>query len=489
MAEHVALRQGRYADSVTLMQISRNLTDAPGVQAALVAMATELNLALLPGMGFAEPAAGTANDLLIAVRAGDEESLAAAIELAERLLSAPGGSTAAAGSGGSADGGQAPRTVGAAAGRHGPGLALISVPGRHAFTDAMDALEAGCDVLVFSDNVPLWQEIALKDAAGATGLLVMGPDCGTAVVDGIGLGFAHRVAAGPVGIVAASGTGAQQVLCLLDAAGVGISAALGVGGRDLSEAVAGRSTLAALARLERDPATELIMIVSKPPWPAVEAAVRATAASLGTPTHLALLGSGQPDLTAAVELVLQALGHPVPDWPSWVDGSARPVRPGGLAGLFCGGTLCDEAMLIASAELGAIRSNIPLRPEWAMADPLSMGGNCFVDFGDDVLTRGRPHPMIDPSLREQQLARVLADPSTAAVLLDVVLGLGCHPDPAAGLLPLIEAAQVPVVVSLIGTRQDPQDLEQTGRRLHAAGATVFLSNAAAARHAVTLVRP
>jgi FdrA protein len=481
MTERIELRRGQYADSVALMLISRTVAGLPGVQSALIAMATELNLELLAGLGFERPAADSANDLLMAIRAADGASLGAAFEQAERLLAAPAGA-------GSAPAGELPpRTVGAAAGRAGPGLAVISVPGQHAFVEAMDALEAGCDVLLFSDNVPLAQEITLKDAAAERGLLVMGPDCGTAVIGGIGLGFAHTLSPGPVGVIAASGTGAQQVLCLLDAAGVGITAALGVGGRDLSEQVAGRSTRAALRLLDADPATELILLVSKPPAERVAAALRDEASALATPVRLALLGPDTPDLTAAVEQALPALGVSVPAWPSWIS-DQQPATAGALRGLFCGGTLCDEAMLLASAALGRIRSNIPLRPDWLLADPLELAdGHWMVDFGDDALTRGRAHPMIDPTLRDEQLRRVLADPGTGVVLLDVVLGHGAHPDPAAGLVPILESARLPVVVSLIGARQDPQDLPATAGRLRAAGASVFLSNAAATRHALTLL--
>lgn len=477
--DRVALRQGRYADSVTLMQVSRSVNQAPGVLAALVAMATELNFDLLVQMGFALPEPGSPNDLLIAVRAEDESAAAEATGLAERLLDAP----RTAGSGGTAQ--QPPRTVGSAAAA-GPGLALISVPGQHAFTEAMDALEAGCDVLIFSDNVSVSAEISLKDAAAERGLLVMGPDCGTAVVGGIGLGFSHTLDRGPVGLVAASGTGAQQVLCLLDAAGVGVSAALGVGGRDLTEPVAGRATLAALKLLDGDPATELIVVVSKPPAAPVADRIRSAAAARATPVVFALLGPGMPDLTAATEVALGRLGVEVPAWPSWVVAGQRP-RPGALRGLFCGGTLCDEAMLIASAQLGKIRSNIPLRPEWALDASLRAAGHLMIDFGDDTLTRGRAHPMIDPSLRSRHLGELLSDPATSVALIDVVLGHGAHPDPVAELLPLIAGSAVPVVISLIGARQDPQQPGASAARLHDAGASVFTSNAAAARHAVSLV--
>ena len=267
-AEHVEARPGAYADSVTLMRVSADVRQADGVQAALVAMATELNLDLLPAMGFQPPPGASPNHLLIAVRASDDAALSGALGVVESALSArPGAGTGPIRA-------QPPRTTRAAIRANGPGLALISVPGRYAFAEAMDALEAGCDVMIFSDNVPVEQEIMLKDIAAQRDLIVMGPDCGTAIVGGIGLGFSHTLATGPVGLVAASGTGAQQVLCLLDYAGVGVSAALGVGGRDLSAAVGGRSARAALTALDADPGTELIVVVSKPPAPEVAAGLR-----------------------------------------------------------------------------------------------------------------------------------------------------------------------------------------------------------------------
>jgi FdrA protein len=479
-ADQVEVRRGLYADSVTLMQISREIGLVDEVTSVQVAMATELNLEVLTSLGFVLPETDSANDLLIAVRAVDSDAASAAVLHAERLLTAPRRSA------GSSTAELPPRTFASATSAVGPGLALISVPGQHAFTEAMDALESGCDLLIFSDNVSVEHEIALKDYAAEHELLVMGPDCGTAVVGGVGLGFSHTLDHGPVGLVAASGTGAQQVLCLLDAAGVGVSAALGVGGRDLSEAVAARSTLAALALLDADPATELIIVVSKPPAAGVAEHVRAFTAGLSTPVQFALLGSGEPDLTAAVEQALGALAVQVPSWPSWI--AAAEPRRGALRGLFCGGTLCDEAMLIANAELGAIRSNIPLRPDWVLDSSLTSSGHSMIDFGDDALTQGRAHPMIDPLLRTQHLQSALADPSTAVVLLDVVLGHGAHPDPVAELVPVLVDARVPIVVSLIGARQDPQNLDSAAQRLHDAGASVFTSNAAAARHAVSLIQ-
>ncbi|MFN0283127.1 MAG: FdrA family protein, partial [Kineosporiaceae bacterium] len=301
--ERVEVRRGAYHDSVTLMQVSRTVTAAAGVHAAQVAMATDLNVDVLTGMGFTLPDGLTTSDLLVALRADDDAALAAAGALVDETLSARAGRPA----GGAGVGGVVvpPATLGTAVTASGAALALVSVPGEHAFTEAMDALDAGAHVMVFSDNVPLAQEVRLKEEAGLRGLLVMGPDCGTAVVAGVGLGFANVVRPGPVGLVAASGTGAQQVMSLLDAAGVGVRHCLGVGGRDLSAEVGGRSTRTALALLDADPAVEVIVLVSKPAAPQVESDVAAFAAGLSTPVVVTTLGPGRPDLTAAARAVVE----------------------------------------------------------------------------------------------------------------------------------------------------------------------------------------
>jgi FdrA protein len=272
---------------------------------------------------------------------------------------------------------------------------------------------------------------------------------------------------------------------------VGVRHALGVGGRDLSAAVGGTSTREALRRLDADPEVDLVVVVSKPPAPEVAEALATDAEALGTPVELGLLGRGQRDLTTVAEAVLARLGHDAPQWPvHGADNTGEATGPL-LRGLFVGGTLCDESMLMATEALGPVRSNIPLSDDLALGDDLLVDDHTMVDFGDDALTQGRAHPMIDPTLRNEQLARAAADPSTGVILLDLVLGHGAEPDPAALLAPAIVAARqdraIPVVVSLVGTDLDPQGLDAQRDALVAAGAEVHLSNASATRRALQLI--
>jgi FdrA protein len=452
-------------------------------------MATGLNLEVLTGMGFAVPDSSP-NDMVVALRLDDDADVATALAAVDAALAptrpASGASEVAP-----------PRTTGSALQRAGAGaVALVSVPGASATVEAMDALEAGHDVMIFSDNVPVEEEVALKTYAASRGALVMGPDCGTAVIDGVGLGFANTVRPGRIGLVAASGTGCQQLLALLHHAGeaydgVGVRHALGVGGRDLSAAVGGLATREALRRLDGDADVDLIVVVSKPPAPEVAEALAKEAEVMSTPVELGLLGRGQRDLTAVAEAVLARLGHDAPEWPvAGADNTGTATGPL-LRGLFVGGTLCDESMLMATEALGPIRSNIPLSDDLSLGEDLLADTHTMVDFGDDALTQGRAHPMIDPTLRNEQLARAAADPATGVILLDLVLGHGAEPDPAANLVPAVTEARreraIPVIVSLVGTDLDPQGLPAQRDALVAAGAEVHLSNASATSRALQLI--
>jgi FdrA protein len=480
----VALRQGVYRDSVTLMQISRTVSELAGVHSALVAMATPLNLDLLPRLGFPPVPEARPDDLLVAVEAEDDAALAGALARIDELFATRVVSTGSASE-------EPPRTTRSALGRTRGTLVVVSLPGQSAFVESMDALASGADVMLFSDNVSVDQEVRLKDEAHRRGLLVMGPDCGTAIVGGVGLCFANVMRPGKVGVVAASGTGAQQVCALLDAAGIGVSAVLGTGGRDLSRAVGARSSLDAMAMLDDHDGTDLVVMLSKPPPADVAERVQAAATALKTASVVGFLGRGRDDLTALTAKVLAALGEPPLRVPEWTAPVPKNYRGGAVRGLYSGGTLCDEAMVVAQVSLGPIASNIPLDPAWALPASLTAPGHLMIDFGDDQLTQGRPHPMIDWTLRMERFDAEVADPDCGVLLVDVVLGYGSHMDPSGVLAPHVRAATeqgVAVVVSLIGTTGDPQGLEKTAQELQAAGASVYLSNAAAARAATGLVK-
>ena len=491
MNEQVDVRRGAYHDSVTLMQVSKAVAATPRVSAVQVAMATELNVEVLTGMGFTVPGDAGANDLLIAVRGQDPEGVSAGLAAVDAALSDLRRRTSAPqGMGAPPE----PRTLGSAIERGEANLVVISVPGGHAVIETHDAIDRGASVMLFSDNVSVEDEVALKRAADAADVLVMGPDCGTAVVSGVALGFANVVRRGPVGIVAASGTGAQQVMCLLDAADVGVSHCLGVGGRDLKAAVGGLAAKAALRALAADEATQDVIVVSKPPAQEVLDELAALAAELKLTVRWAILGAGRPDLTTSTERALAEAGRGIPTWPSRVAEDGDPgTRGAALRGLFCGGTLAEESILIAAPVLGRVMSNIAHDEDLLLTGAMDGPGHLVIDFGDDGLTRGRAHPMIDPTLRMERIASEARDAECGVLLLDLVLGHGAHPDPAGDLAEAIRAAKaaagrdLPVVVSLVGTDSDPQDRAAAEAALADAGASVFLSNAAATRHALALL--
>ena len=496
-ASRVEVRRGTYHDSVTLMQVSRQAEELPGVEAAAAVAATPVNLELLARQGFAvDPAGLGPSDLVLCVRAADDVAADQAMEQVDTLLAGAGRVGAGGGSGAGPDGGPAaaPRSLRAAT-RRDPdlNLAVLSVPGRHLHYEIAEALQAGLHVFCFSDGLDPATEAACKKVAAERGLLLMGPDCGTAILDGVGLGFANAVRRGPVGVVGASGTGIQEVTCLLDAAGVGISHAIGVGGRDLSPEVGGIMTLRALDLLAADDTTERLVVISKPPDPMVARRVADAAATTGKPVILAFPGmTDPPPLPPGVRFAgsLEAAATWATGIPAASPADPPAVTPGMIRGLFSGGTLCYEAMAVVAGVVGRVASNIPLRPEWRLADPNRSEGHTFVDFGDDAMTEGRAHPMIDPGLRNERFRREAADPETGVVLLDVVLGYGAHPDPAGELVPLVERAladrrgELSVVVSLCGAAGDPQGLDGQAATLRAAGALVTRSSAQAARLAL-----
>lgn len=486
MSTSVKVFPDTYVDSVAQLGAVRAMREVDGVDWASAGMLTPANAETLRGEGVERSAIdGTgSNDFFVVVRAvGDDvvrEALAAAERAVFAVRPAAGGQPEVA----------APRSVHGAVTRHPEAnVAVISVPGEYAALPTYQALTSGLHVLLFSDNVPLAKEIRLKDYARTRGLLVMGPGAGTAMLSGVGLGFANVVAPGRVGVVAAAGTGAQEVMCLLDRWGAGVSHVLGVGGRDLSEEVDGRTALAAVAALREDPGTDVILLVSKPP--AVGVATRVVAAGGGTPMVATLVGLGgdraglggavvADTLEAGVVATLRLLGIPVPDTTPTLGPTVREARrrldPSRtlVRGLFSGGTLCYESLVVLSRKLGEVRSNTPIEKAWGL--PAPPGSHQCLDLGEEEYTRGRPHPMIDAEARLELLREHGADPRVAAVILDVVLGHGAHEDPAGVLAPACEALMArggpQVVAYVLGTDADPQGLTAQRGRMAEAGCIV-----------------
>ena len=432
-----------YRDSVSLMQLSASLGKLPGVEQASAVMATPGNLEFLRQAGLVDgDIAPRPNDLLVAVRGKSTAHLEAALAKALASLTEEPSQNA-----GNAVAEAPLRSLQMALARSpAANLALISVPGDYAAAEAMKALRLGLHVMLFSDNVALADEVALKRYAAGRGLLVMGPDCGTAIVDGVPLGFANAVRRGAVGVVGASGTGTQQVTSLVHRRGSGISHAIGTGGHDLGKDVGGITMLHGLGLLARDPDTKVIVLISKPPSPAIAREVIAAARKTGKPVVVNFIGSTE-DPSGGNLHVSRTLDDAATAAVALTKGR-KPSRARSrkairlpkirfkkgqryIRGLFSGGTFCYEA----SALLRDVWSNTPVDPKRAIEDPWKSREHTLIDLGDDVFTRGRPHPMIDLRLRNERMLEEAADPQVAVILLDVVLGYGSHPDPAGEIVP------------------------------------------------------
>jgi FdrA protein len=492
------LRKGVYHDSVTLMRLTRDLELVDGVRRAAAMMGTPANRTLLAGAGLltADGEATSPNDLIIAIEADDSAAARAGAEAAEAALAASRPSPLAAQTT------PRPRTLRSALKvLDGANLALISVPGVYAGVEALKALRAGLHVMLFSDNVPLSTEIELKRLALSKGLLMMGPDCGTAMINGTPLGFANVVGRGRIGLAAASGTGMQEVSCLIAAAGEGISQAIGVGGRDLSEEVGGLMMGQALKILAADPETDVVCVLGKPPESSTWRSLQGQLARLGKPWVIHF--SGEPSrahrpwhTAATLEDAAQAavaLARGVRPMPTEFTGpadeiarlvheAARAMHPGQryVRGIYSGGTLAYEALGLLQTMLSDVVPGVRGGEE----------GHSVVDLGEDVFTVGRPHPMIDGTLRRAWVLKAAQEPSTAVILLDVVLGYGAHPDPAGELLPALQQAMrqaravgrpLAAVASVCGTEQDPQRRSAQVAALRSHGVIVMPSNAQATR--------
>jgi len=526
MPSSLRIIHNTYRDSVALMQLSARIAKLEGVQQASVVMATEGNLTLLKEVGLLDGQVDASpSDLLVVVQGDEEAARQAALEELEVALSSV--AEPATGSGPQAI---VPRTIQMGLlEQPGANLALISTPGEYAAAEALKALRLGLNVMVFSDNVSVVDEVLLKQEAERRKLLVMGPDCGTAIVGGIPLAFANAVRRGNVGVIGASGTGIQQVTSLIDQYGLGVSHALGTGGRDLSSEIGGASMLRAIDELAADDGTHVIVLVSKPPAPDVAEKVLKRARGAGKPVIACFLGAQTSDIEggnvvaaatledAATMAAALAQGEHAeasapdlpefPELPKFPDPSKFPDPPKFVAppfapaqryvrGLYSGGTFCYEATLLLSRSLPDVFSNTPVGRAAVLENVRQSRGHTLLDLGGDEFTRGRPHPMIDHRLRNERILQEAADPGVALILLDVVLGYGANPDPATAMLPAISEAreiaerdrrQIAIVGFICGTERDPQGLARQTTALQESGVILTKSNAQAARTAAAIV--
>ena len=477
------IRPGAYFDSIVLMQLQRKLAAMPGVEDAGVVMATPANIELLADFELlsSEGKRAGPDDLLIVVKAKDEATAADALSKVNALLQQKRAAISQE---------FRPRSLNLAV-KQLPQAewVLISVPGRYAAGVAEEALELNKHIFLYSNNVTLEDEIRLKHIAQQKGLLIMGPDCGTAIINGIGLGFANRVKTGSIGLVGASGTGLQAITSHIHNLGGGISQAIGTGGRDLKAEVGAITSIQGLEVLKQDEDTRVIVLVSKPPAAEVATKLLSVAKGTGKPVVVDFIGYPPParqlgnlhfatSLSEAAEIAFALTNREI------VLEKMEGQTKGYLRGLFSGGTLAYQALLGLQNVLSPIFSNVPINKHQTLEDPIKSKAHTIVDLGDDVFTVGRLHPMLDNDLRIRRLHQEMEDPDTKTILFDVVLGEGAHHDPASELAPAIAIAKkkrkdVEFIAIVIGTDEDPQDIEAQIEQLEKVGVNIFRNTAEA----------
>ncbi|MDP8313544.1 MAG: acyl-CoA synthetase FdrA [Candidatus Celaenobacter antarcticus] len=512
------IKRGEYFDSVTLMIVTKQINGIAGITDAAVVMNTAENRSILDSSGLllSEFDEAKGSDLLICIKADSDEIAGKAMLQVDEVLDKVRHSISD-----SED--FLPKSLETAL-KTMPdaNLVLISVAGKYAAREAMKALKKGLHVMIFSDNVSLDDEIKLKKYAREKDLFVMGPDCGTAIINGVPLAFANIVNRGKIGIVAASGTGLQEISSIISNNGAGISQAIGTGGRDVKKEVGGIMFLAALDALKSDKNTEIIVLVSKPSAKEVLKKILGKVEDIHKPVIAIFLGADEKLFDGSKAIPAKTLEEAALNAVSISKGnnynivqdylrkrsikmkdndkllrivSNLSMEQKYLRGLFCGGTLCEEAHLILNNIIGEMYSNITSQKEFLLKDPWKSTKNTLIDMGADEFTVGRPHPMIDYSLRNRRILQEAKSPEVAVILFDVVLGHGSNMHPAEELVTVIKNAHlqspggiIAFVCSVTGTTEDPQDKKQVVKKLeNDADVSVFESNAAAAEFAGLII--
>jgi succinyl-CoA synthetase alpha subunit len=510
------VKKGEYYDSISIMLIAKHVSEMSGVADSAVVMATKENKAMLKASGLTTPDIQQAGemDLVVALKLKDGVETKGIMADIDAIFKATKKSSE----------GEtlAPQSIdGALNILPDANLAMISVAGRYAGDVAMKSLQHGLHVMLFSDNVPIEEEIKLKEFARGKTLFVMGPDCGTAIINGVPLAFANVVNRGNIGIVAASGTGLQEVSSLISNAGCGISQAIGTGGRDVKKEVGGIMFIEGMKALAADRATNVILLVSKPPATEVVEQILTVARGIQKPIVSVFLGASPALLRGSnihqaltlEEAALLSVAIAKKEDPSAVGralkqreaeiiemakGDTSKLSPAQkyLRALYSGGTFCDEAQLLCQDMLGEVYSNIPFGSSRKLKDSWKSEKHTILDLGDDEFTVGKPHPMIDYSMRNKRILAEAENLETAVILLDIVLGYGSNMNPLAEIIPVIKEVKkmtarqkryLPIICSVTGTDKDPQNRTAVISALQAEHVKVMESNAAASRLAVYIV--
>lgn len=498
MSIKALIKRNTYLDSITLMSISNDANQIEGVKQAMIGMGTEMNKEVIRDVGLitAEIEEAKTGDLIIVIETEDENELDHALDEVQQLLTKKDKKK---------ESDVVFHTIHEAASNlENANLAVISVGGEFAVREARKALDENLHVMLFSDNISIEDEIELKNLAHEKGLLMMGPDCGTAIINNVGLSFANKVRKGNIGIIGASGTGSQEMSVRIHEFGSGVSQLIGTGGRDLSDEVGGIMMIDALHALEEDEETDVIVLVSKPPAKNTEAKVLSVVKEISKPVVIWFLGGDEAAITkanahyakyskeAAIKAVVlaganedelnkRALNLPlIKEVQEKITDEQKYIR-----GLFSGGTLCDEAMFATMEKYPNVYSNIHPEASHQLEDVNTSKEHTFIDFGSDEFTQGKPHPMIDPSTRIERFLQEARDPEVGVIVLDFVIGYGAHEDPVGVMLSAIyeakdnakkEGRHLEILGYVLGTELDEQNLAIQIQKLEEAGVTISSSS-------------
>jgi FdrA protein len=503
MFTKITIRKNQYYDSVFLMGFNNRLSKVPGVVQTAIFMGSDANKEVLASLGFnsADFQSASADDLIVGISSETQSAIDEILANLDKWLTEVT----------SAKSKSEIRTLNQAlSNRSDSNLVVISVPGEFAAGETLKSLEAGKHVFLFSDNVSIEDEIDLKIYASQHGLLVMGPDCGTSLIGGVGIGFANAVRRGKIGAIAAAGTGLQEFTSMVHNFGYGISHGIGTGGRDLSDRVGGITTLMALNALEKDPSTDVIAVISKPPGQNTLKIIVERINRCTKPVICCFLGINSPidgegkffkragNIDEAVRLAIKTIGgHIVPEEPVHSVRLKKLLKGRFLRGVFAGGTFCYQSQQILREAGIPVHSNAPLEKTLVLPSPTQSFKHTIIDMGDEFFMVGRPHPMIDGSQRALRILQEARDPNVGILLLDFILGFNSSMDPVGELIDSIQEAQkiarsrgdeLEVVASICGTDNDLQDIQMQTKLLIECGVTVFPSNVLATKHCVDLLR-